>query len=80
MLTVGTLAILLLEIYARIFFDSVCSIRLEPTEISGEANSNITSVNGVAPPGAKSCAETEVADVKCTPVEENEIYSKFFFI
>jgi hypothetical protein len=58
----------------------VCSILLEPTEISGEAKSNIISVNGVSPAAAKSCTETKVADVKCTSVEENERYSKFIFI
>jgi len=71
---------LIWNICQKFCFHSVCSILLEPTEISGEANSNITSINGISPPGAKSCIETKVADVKCTPVEENEIHSKFIFI
>jgi len=58
----------------------VCSVLLEPTQVSGEARSNIISVNGVASPAAKACTETKVEDVKCTSVEENEKNSKFIFI
>jgi len=37
---------------------------------------HIISVNGVAPPAAKSCTGAKVTDVKCHPVgEENEIHS-----
>jgi hypothetical protein len=57
----------------------VCTLLLEPTENSGEAESNILSVNGVAPP-AKSCTETKVPVAKNTPDEENEVHSKFIFI
>lgn len=48
----------------------------EPTEICGEAKSNIISVNRVAPSDAESRAEAKVTDVPCHPVgEQNEIHS-----
>jgi hypothetical protein len=63
------------------YFHSVCSVLLEPTEIGGEAKSNIISVDGVANPAAELCTDTKVTDVKCNPAgEENEMHSKYICI